>query len=75
MLQSLEDFIIAKLDSGIEGRVEYDEGSDKSDPLNRLFSVGQTVQAKLLELDRRTFSARLSLRESVHKTKRPLSIH
>lgn len=61
-----EDFIIAKLDSGIEGRVEQQEGSDLSDiPLNRLFSIGQTAQAKLLELDRHSFSARLSLREQM----------
>jgi transcription elongation factor SPT6 len=60
------DFIIAKLDSGIEGRVEAHEGSDIPDmPLNRTFSVGQTAQAKLLELDRRNFSARLSLREEL----------
>jgi transcription elongation factor SPT6 len=61
-----EDFVIAKLDSGIEGRVEPHEGSDQDNmPLNRLFSVGQTAQANLLELDRRTFSARLSLREEM----------
>lgn len=61
-----EDFIIAKLDSGIEGRIESMEGSDSGDqPLNRLFAVGQTARAKLLELDRRNFSARLSLREQV----------
>ncbi|KAH7350889.1 SH2 domain-containing protein [Rhexocercosporidium sp. MPI-PUGE-AT-0058] len=64
-----EDFIIAKLDSGIEGRVEQQEGSDLSDiPLNRLFSMGQTAQAKLLELDRHNFSARLSLREQMLRT-------
>jgi transcription elongation factor SPT6 len=60
-----EDFIIARLDSGVEGRVEAHEGSDKDIPLNRLFSVNQTTQAKLLELDRGRFSARLSLREEV----------
>jgi transcription elongation factor SPT6 len=60
-----EDFAVAKLDSGIEGRVELHEGSDNDLPLNRLFSVGQTAQAKLLELDRRNFAAKLSLRESV----------
>ncbi|TGO11015.1 hypothetical protein BTUL_0119g00150 [Botrytis tulipae] len=60
-----DDFIIAKLDSGIEGRVEKDDGSDNSNAsLNRLFSVGQTAQAKLLDVDRRNFAARLSLRES-----------
>ncbi|TVY30514.1 Transcription elongation factor SPT6 [Lachnellula hyalina] len=62
-----EDFIIAKLDSGIEGRVEHHEGSDKDMPplLNTLFSHGQTAQAKILEIDRQKFSARLSLRESL----------
>lgn len=60
-----EDFIIAKLDSGIEGRVEHDEGSDDDHALlNRLFSVGQTAQAKLLRIDRHNFAALLSLRES-----------
>ena len=60
-----EDFIIAKMDSGIEGKVEQHEGSDKDIPLNRLFSVNQTAQAKLLELDRTQFSAKLSLREEM----------
>jgi len=59
-----EDFVIAKLDSGIEGRVEQQDGSDFDRALNTLFSVGQTAQAKLLELDRKSFAARLSLRES-----------
>ena len=59
------DFIIAKLDSGLEGRVEPHEGSDNPEKsLDEIFSVGQTAQAKLLEVDRRNFSARLSLRES-----------
>lgn len=60
-----DDFIIAKLDSGIEGRVEAHEGSDSDIPLNRLFSQGQIVQAKLIGLDRELFAAKLSLRESV----------
>ena len=60
-----EDFIIAKLDSGIEGRVEPHEGSDNDVPLNRLFSQGQTAQAKLLEIDRHNFAAKLSLRETM----------
>lgn len=63
-----EDFVIAKLDSGIEGRVELGEGSDNPDvPFNRLFSQGQTAQAKILGLDRATFSARLSLRPDALK--------
>lgn len=61
-----EDFVIAKLDSGIEGRIESHEGSDNVDmPLSRIFSVGQTAQAKLLELNRESFSAKLSLRQSM----------
>jgi len=61
-----EDFIIAKLDSGIEGRVEHQEGSDNDGALlNRLFSVGQTAQAKLLEIDRQHFAVKLSLRETM----------
>ena len=59
------DYAIAKLDSGIEGRVEPHEGSDKDIPLDRLFSVNQTAQAKLLELNRSDFSAKLSLREEM----------
>lgn len=59
------DFVIAKLDSGIEGRVEPHEGSDKDIPLDRLFSVNQAAQAKLLELNRSDFSAKLSLREEM----------
>ena len=72
-----EDFVIAKLDSGIEGRVEPHEGSDKDIPLNRLFSVGQTAQAKLLELNRANFSARLSFREEMlrHPYKKSLDYH
>jgi transcription elongation factor SPT6 len=59
-----EDFIIAKLDSGLEGKIESYEVTDNQDvPITRLFSQGQTAQAKLLSLDRREFSAKLSLRE------------
>ncbi|KAG9246272.1 SH2 domain-containing protein [Calycina marina] len=56
------DFAVAKLDSGIEGRVEERRDASDSDiPISELFSVGQTAQAKILELDRRNFSAKLSL--------------
>lgn len=58
-----EDFIIARLDSGLEGKVEAQEGPNSNMPLNRLFSVGQTTQAKVLEIDRSSFTLRLSLRE------------
>ncbi|KAH8821069.1 SH2 domain-containing protein [Xylogone sp. PMI_703] len=60
------DFLIAKLDCGVEGRVESSEGSDNPHALlSSLFSVGQTAQAKLMELNRESFSARLSLREEM----------
>lgn len=59
-----DDFIIAKLDSGLEGKIESYEVADNSDvSISRLYAVGQTAQAKLLSLDRREFSAKLSLRE------------
>jgi len=62
-----DDFLVARLDSGIEGRVEIEEGSKSGMPLNRLFSQGQTAQAKILQLDRSAFQARLSLREDALK--------
>ncbi|KUJ15601.1 transcription elongation factor Spt6 [Mollisia scopiformis] len=59
-----DDFVIVKLDSGMEGRVELQDGSDSDIPLSRLFAQGQTAQAKILDLDRTNFTARLALRES-----------
>lgn len=60
-----DDFIIAKLDSGLEGKVEsYDVSDNEHAQISRLFSVNQTARAKLLSLDRREFTAKLSLRES-----------
>ncbi|KAH6674448.1 SH2 domain-containing protein [Halenospora varia] len=57
-----DDFVIAKLDSGIEGKAQ---DSPEDDYLGRslkgMFSVGQSVQAKLLRLDRADFSAVLGL--------------
>ena len=51
----------------LKGGLRAHEGSDKDIPLNRLFSVNQTAQAKLLELDRERFAAKLSLREEMLK--------
>jgi transcription elongation factor SPT6 len=63
-----EDFVIGKLDSGIEGKAESPEITDASDiSPTRLFSFGQAAQAKLLDLDRANFSARLSLREDAFR--------
>lgn len=62
----LPDSIIVKLDSGLEGRVESHE-VDREDTSS--FTFGQHAQAKLLSLDRREFSVKLSLRED--ETRRP----
>lgn len=60
-----DDFLIARLDAGIEGRVDIEDGSDQELPLTRLFTPHQIAQAKLMELDRGAFSAKLSLRETM----------
>lgn len=57
-----EEFAIARLDSGIEGRVEhtdfeFERGRNK-------YAAGQTAQAKILELDRVNFQVKLSLKDS-----------
>ncbi len=59
-----EDFLIAKLDCGIEGRVEAHEGSDRGEILfNRVYQPGLTARAKILEIDRHNFTCRLSFRD------------
>lgn len=63
-----DDFLIVKLDSGLEGRVETHEATDNNDlPLTRLFSQGQAAQAKVLSVDRRDYTAKLSMREEAVK--------
>jgi transcription elongation factor SPT6 len=57
-----DDFAIAKLDCGIEGRAEAHEVSSRMLPKDRL-SVGQTVQAKILEVNYKDFMTKLSMRE------------
>lgn len=59
-----DDFAIVRLDCGIEGRIEAHEVSYRSS-VKDVLSVGQIVQAKLLEIDRKTFLAKLSVREDV----------
>ena len=56
-----------KLDCGIDGVISSDQypkgvGGDGEDP-RRVYSQGQTVQAKLLFLNRKMFTAQLSLSE------------
>lgn len=61
-----DDFIICKLDSGIEGKVDTFDGVDQTDaPVHRVYSTGQVVPAKVLNVDRRDFAVRLSLREDL----------
>lgn len=57
-----DDFAIVRLDCGIEGRIEAHEVSYRSS-VKDVLSVGQIVQAKLIELDRKAFIAKLSVRE------------
>lgn len=58
-----DDFAIVRLDCGIEGRIEAHEVSYRSSSVKDVLSVGQIVQAKLLEIDRKAFLAKLSVRE------------
>lgn len=57
-----DDFAIVRLDCGIEGRIEAHEVSFRSS-VKDVLSVGQTIQAKLIEIDRKAFLAKLSVRE------------
>ena len=58
-----EDFAIVKLDCGIEGRIESHEVSRGNMSLRDVIHVGQTVQAKLVDLNCKDFSAKLTLRD------------
>ncbi|TPX15737.1 uncharacterized protein E0L32_000071 [Thyridium curvatum] len=57
-----DDFAIVKLDCGIEGRVEAHEVSYHHS-IKEALHVGQTAQAKLLELNRKDFISKLTMRE------------
>lgn len=57
-----DDFAIVRLDCGIEGRIEAHEVSFRSS-VKDVLSVGQIAQAKILSLDRKAFSATLSVRD------------
>jgi len=62
------DHIEVRLDCGIEGGISSTEyprgvGGDRGEDPRSVYSNGQTVQAKLLFLARKTFTAQLSLRE------------
>ncbi|KAL1874863.1 Transcription elongation factor spt6 [Diaporthe australafricana] len=59
-----DDFAIVRLDCGIEGRIEAHEVSYRSS-VKDVLSVSQTVQARLLEIDRKAFLAKLTVREDM----------
>lgn len=59
-----EDHIDGKLDCGIDALVPETELTDRYDiPIKSLYSVHQTVQAKIIYLNRKSFTANVSLRE------------
>ena len=57
-----DDFAIAKLDCGIEGRLEAHEVTNRAS-VKDVLSTGQTAQAKILEISYKDFIAKLSMRE------------
>ena len=59
-----DDFAIVKLDCGIEGRIESHEISNRTS-VKDLLGVGQTIRAKILEINHKDFFAKLSIREDV----------
>ena len=59
-----DDHIDAKLDCGVEVFVGDSEMTDRFDiPVKSMYSIHQTVQAKLMSLDRKHFTAQCSLRD------------
>lgn len=59
-----DDFAIVKLDCGIEGRIEAHEISHRNS-LKELLQVGQIARAKVLDINRRDFTAKLTMREDL----------
>jgi transcription elongation factor SPT6 len=57
-----EDFVIVKLDSGIEGRIESHE-IPHTRSVRDVVAVGQTVQAMILDISERDFSVKLTMKE------------
>lgn len=57
-----EDFVIVKLDCGIEGRVEAHDVNYRHS-LRDVLQVGQTTNAKVLEVNHRDFTVKLTMRE------------
>jgi transcription elongation factor SPT6 len=67
-----DDFAIVKLDCGIEGRIEAHEVSHRHS-LKDVLSNNQTAQAKLIDLNRKEFVCKLTMREE--ELRRPYRKH
>ncbi|KAJ4395404.1 Transcription elongation factor spt6 [Neurospora sp. IMI 360204] len=67
-----DDFAIVKLDCGIEGRVESHDVSYRHS-IKDVLHVGQVVQAKLIDLNRKEFVSKLSMRDE--EMRRPFRRH
>ncbi|KAF8420790.1 SH2 domain-containing protein [Tirmania nivea] len=57
-------YISVRLDCGIDGNVTQDMIDNSGVSVHAVYAVGQTVQAKILSLERKSFFAEMSLRES-----------
>ncbi|KAI0171215.1 SH2 domain-containing protein [Pestalotiopsis sp. NC0098] len=69
-----DDFAIVKLDCGIEGRVDAHEVNQRVNvSIKEMLRPGQTVQAKILDLNRKDFLAKVSVREDA--VRKPLRKH
>ncbi|KAI5807109.1 SH2 domain-containing protein [Geopyxis carbonaria] len=64
-------YVMARLDCGIDGNVAFEELADDANhkPSN-YYSIGQTVQARIESLSRKTFYAELSLKEDKIRQRR-----
>jgi len=67
-----DDFAIVKLDCGIEGRVEAHEVSHRHS-LKDVLQNNQTAQAKIIDLNRKDFMCKLTMREE--ELRRPYRKH
>lgn len=67
-----DDFAIVKLDCGIEGRIESHEVSYRHS-IKDMLQVGQTAQAKVVDINRKDFVCKLSMREE--ELRRPFRRH
>ncbi|KAK0614146.1 SH2 domain-containing protein [Immersiella caudata] len=67
-----DDFAIVKLDCGIEGRIEAHEVSHRHS-LKDVLQNNQTVQAKLIDINRKEFMCKLTMREE--ELRRPYRKH